>query len=134
MNKISKMIKLDLESAGGFVIAESQIATTPQFANKPARVTIVGFDNINEDRFQVGSPVTKDAPSVSPDDDYFNPPVSGYVGTQTLDPQGQTVDARVRTHMLALKSALESASPLLNEIYRIDYMGFRFGVGHFGFV
>jgi len=140
MEKIVTQIKMDLDDAGGFVLAESQIASTPQFGNFPARVTIVGFDNIPEDNFQPATKITKDAPGTDPAsaDVLYVPPQnrkvkSGYEGTMTLHPQGQQLDPKTRAYMLALKTNLESASPWLGDIRRIDYMGIIFGERGYSF-
>lgn len=138
LEKISRYIKDDLDDAGGFVLTESPIAITPQFGNYTARVTIVGFDNINEVNFQPATVVTREAPGVTPSDNYHSPDVankvvSGYMGTQILDPQGQSLDPRVRTYMLNLKSSLESSSSWLNGIFRLDYMDVIFGQGGYSF-
>ena len=136
MEKIAVQTKMDLDDVGGFVLAESQIASTPQFGNFPARLTIVGFDNIPEENFQPATKRTVDAPGTEPASTgvLYTPPQNrrskdGYEGTQILHPQGQQLDPRTRAYMLALKTDLESASPWLAEIYRIDYMGVIFGQG-----
>lgn len=135
LESISKKITTDLND-NDFVITESNVSATPQFAQYPARVTIIGFDNVNIDNFQPADPITVDAPYTSPDDNFISgnggKTVSGYMGTSFLHP-GQGLDPKVRVRMLNLKSALEAASSLLDHIYRIDYMGIVFGKGGYSF-
>jgi len=137
LNKIATFVKTNLDDAGTFVLAESQIAVTPQIGQYPARLTIVGFDNIDEDPFQPATTTLVDAPSVDPDNNYqtivANQVVAGYSATQIMAAQGQSLDPRVRSYMLALKSALEAASTWLDGIYRLDYMGVIFGQRGYSF-
>ena len=114
------------------------VLATPQFAQNPARLTITGWD-LQEglENFQPASKIKVDAPYTDAEcDNYDGTPgkvVEGYAGTQYLHPQGQTVDPQLETLVADLKANLESASTYLNEIYRIDYMGFTFGETGYSF-
>ena len=116
----------------------AKVLSTVQFAQFPSRLTVVGWHiRSSVVNFQPASKITVDAPyTTAGDDNYSGIPgktVSGYAATQYLHPQGQTLDASTVTGMKALKSALEAASPYLDEIYRIDYQGITFGKGGFSF-
>lgn len=112
------------------------VSATPQFAQFPARLTITGWDlQDGLNNFQPASQIKVDAPYTSAEDDnYDGTPgkvVYGYAGTQYLHPQGQTLDPRILVLVADLKATLEAASPYLDEIFRIDYMGVTFGeTGH----
>lgn len=112
-----------------------RVLTTPQFAQFPARVTIVGWDSQNIDNFQPASRVTIDAPFTSAEDDNYEgipgKTVEGYMATQYLHPQGQILTNQIKGLVQNLKVILETASFYLDDIYRIDYMGVTFGeTGH----
>jgi hypothetical protein len=112
------------------------VLATPQFAQFPARLTITGWDlQDGLGNFQPASQVEVDAPYTDAEcDGYDGEPgkvVQGYMATQYLHPQGQTLDSQILTLVADLKASLEAASPYLNEIMRIDYMGITFGeTGH----
>jgi hypothetical protein len=111
------------------------VFSTPQFAQKPARLTITGWDEQDMINFQPASQVLVDAPYTSAEDDAYDgvpgKTVEGYMGTQYLHPQGQTFNSQLQPLVSALKSALEDSSVYLTEIMRIDYMGVTFGeTGH----
>lgn len=145
MEKIANYIAIELgqylkSNPGRFNINENQsVSVSPQFGQYNAKVTITGWDYPTSapDNFQPASEVSVDAPQTDTQDDNYNGTpgkvVSGYEGTQYLDPQGQTLDPNLRSTMLDLKSVLESASVYLDEIYRIDYMGVTFGKGGYSF-
>jgi hypothetical protein len=114
-----------------------RVSSTPQFAQKSARLTITGWDihvtGSGDDLANLppASQINYDAPFTSAEDDnYDGTPgkvVSGYRGTQYLSAQGQTIDPQVIIWMQNLKSLLESLNPYLDDIYRIEYNGIAFG-------
>ena len=112
------------------------VSATPQFAQQRARLTITGWDlQDGLNNFQPASRVVVDAPFTNADDDnYEGEPgktIEGHSGTQYLHPQGQTFNSQLQPLVADLKASLEAASPYLDEIYRIDYMGVTFGeTGH----
>lgn len=112
------------------------VLATPQFAQYPAKLTITGWDlQDGLANFQPASQVLVDAPYTDAEcDGYDGEPgktVQGYMGTQYLHPQGQTLDPQILALVADLKSNLEAASMYLDEIMRIDYMGITFGeTGH----
>lgn len=113
------------------------VLSTPQFAQRSARLTITGWHIQDINNFQPASKILVDAPFTdAQSDNYGGTPgktVEGHMGTQYLHPQGQTmsVSPDVKALMRSLKSSLESASPYLDDIFRIDYMGLTFGeTGH----
>jgi len=112
--------------------AVPSVSVTPQFAQFPARLTITGWDlQDGLGNFQPASQINVDAPFTDAEcDGYDGTPgkvVEGYTGTQYLNPQGQTLDPQILVLVADLKASLESASPYLDEIMRIDYMGIVFG-------
>jgi hypothetical protein len=111
------------------------VSVSPQFAQFPAKVTVTGWDLVDLENFQPATKVVVDAPFTDAEcDNYDGTPgktVEGYVATQYLHPQGQELNAQLIPLMRALKAWLEEASPYLDEIFRIDYMGVTFGeTGH----
>ena len=119
-----------------FWINEPQyVFSVPQFAKRPARLTITGWDEQDIINFQPASEILVDAPYTNAEDDgYDGTPgksVKGYAGTQYLHPQGQTFNSQLQPLVSNLKLALEASSSYLKEIIRIDYMGVTFGeTGH----
>lgn len=113
------------------------VSFSPQFGQFPAKLTITGWDIQDHNNFQPASQISVDAPYTSAEDDDFDGTagkiVDVYMATQELHPQGQTLDPDVETFVADLKSNLESASPYLDEIFRIDYMGIIFGEGGHSF-
>ena len=114
------------------------VLVTPQFAQNPARLTITGWDlQDGLNNFQPASQVEVDAPYTDAEcDGYDGTPgkvVKGYAGTQYLHPQGQTLNPQILILVADLKANLEAASPYLNEIFRIDYMGITFGETGYSF-
>jgi len=112
------------------------VSATPQFAQYPSRLTITGWDlQDGLNNFQPASQIAVDAPYTDAEcDGYDGTPgkvVDGYAATQYLNPQGQTLDPQILVLVADLKANLESASPYLSDIMRIDYMGVTFGeTGH----
>lgn len=134
-NDINNYIKSNPDRMN--INVQRSVSVTPQFAQRPARVTITGWDLREVDNFQPASMVSYDASyTIDGDDNYDGTPgkvVKGYRATERLSAQGQTIDSNVITWMRELKSTLESISPYLNAIYRIDYMGIVFGETGYSF-
>lgn len=143
LEKISEYVAEDIEdytdsnpSASSIHInGAPAVSVSPQFAQFPSKVTITGWDEQDIDNFQPASKILVDAPFTDAENDNYDgtpgKTVEGYMATQYLHPQGQTLTLQVRGLVQNLKTILESASPYLNDIYRIDYMGITFGeTGH----
>lgn len=114
------------------------VSATPQFAQYPAKLTITGWDlQDGLNNFQPATTISVDAPYTDAScDGYSGEPgkvVNGYAATQYLHPQGQTLNPQILILVADLKATLEAASPYLNDIMRIDYMGVTFGEGGHSF-
>lgn len=144
IEKIADYIKNDIEDyldanpTHKFTISDNRPLVVPQFAQFSSRVTIEGFDTIDEPTFQPATKVAVDAPSTDPvADNYEGEPgkvIEGYMGTKWLHPHSQQLDPRVSSYMQILKQRLEAASSYLDDIVRIDYMNISFGQGGHSFL
>jgi len=129
--KIASFIETDLEEAALFTLA-NPVAFTPQVGQRPARVTIFGFLELDRTTSPNENPTTY--PSLihsGTDPGQSTSVVRGPTGGSTS--WGQDVKARIDEEVKWLKSALEAASPWLDAIFFIEYDGVKYGPGYRSF-
>ena len=122
--KIASFIESDLQEAG-FNIA-IPVAYTPQMGQNPARVTIVGMLAVYRSEHPILPPTT-DSTVI------HSGTVPGEKTAKVTGPMGGSLSwgqepiDEINDGVKWLKENLEAASSHLNDIYRIEYSGVRFG-------
>ena len=131
-NKISRFVEDDLDDTGLFTLAHP-VAWTPQFGQRPARVTIYGFLELDRIVSPNSSPTTQASIIHSGTDPGQGTSVrQGPTGGSTS--WGQNVIARIDEEVAWLKRTLENASEWLGGIFFIEYNGVKYGNGHRSFI
>jgi hypothetical protein len=129
LQKLASFIETDIIDNVSEVNIAEPVAFTPQFGNRAARATIVGFMAVDSDSYPNIPPtslakiihsgtIPGEATSVQ----------TGPTGGSTS--WGQEVETVIDDQVRYLKATLEAASQWLDTIFFMEYNGVKYGNGH----